>query len=482
MGQLCAKPALSSVDVTVNDVDLLPEQPPETPSAGGAPGTSDSPRRTSHSISSGKADGSHFRVKSVVYIIGDLPWLLKDLAVKTSDFAGLTEGAEVPPNPVDGPSIAVVSAQVLKERGFGFYVAISADVEGDGNFTYVARTATANPVNVLAPHFTLFSGLTGAGAVHWQEEVHLGAAALAWGPKTKLKFLVIEDHTYGHVGTHKDLALSICRLTDLRSSGGIHDLLLEDESGYPVLAGAGTARSPLAPAFLSVRFSEAEVMRMTRRWSGFVADAAHPLAASDAESNSNIVVEPSSIEALGLSKRSSSSSLMASVLSTLSGSTVRRRPPHAARRRRPRRRATAARPALFTAAGPTRQTAGDAAAPPRARRLPAPRLHDDARHARRRPAVCRPRARAVQRVWLVGDDLHRGELPRVCGAKVRRHHQRRRAVPLLGRRHRGAHAGLARAEGDECADRGCAAPPAPRRAARALHRHPTARRSKGLLF
>ena len=331
MGQLCAKPALGSVDVTVNDVDLLPEQPPETPSAGGAPGTSDSPRRTSHSISSGKADGSHFRVKSVVYIIGDLPWLLKDLAVKTSDFAGLTEGAEVPPNPVDGPSIAVVSAQVLKERGFGFYVAISADVEGDGNFTYVARTATANPVNVLAPHFTLFSGLTGAGAVHWQEEVHLGAAALAWGPKTKLKFLVIEDHTYGHVGTHKDLALSICRLTDLRSSGGIHDLLLEDESGYPVLAGAGTARSPLAPAFLSVRFSEAEVMRMTRRWSGFVADAAHPLAASDAESNSNIVVEPSSIEALDLGKRSnSSSSLMASVLSTLSGSTVRRRPPHAA--------------------------------------------------------------------------------------------------------------------------------------------------------
>ena len=75
----------------------------------------------------------------------------------------------MPPNPVDGPSIAVVSAQVLKERGFGFYVAISADVEGDGNFTYVARTATANPVNVLAPHFTLFSGLTGAGAVHWQE-------------------------------------------------------------------------------------------------------------------------------------------------------------------------------------------------------------------------------------------------------------------------------------------------------------------------
>ena len=143
MGQLCAKPALSSVDVTVNDVDLLPEQPPETPSAGGAPGTSDSPRRTSHSLSSGKADGSHFRVKSVVYIIGDLPWLLKDLAVKTSDFAGLTEGAEVPPNPVDGPSIAVVSSQVLKERGFGFYVAISADVEGDGNFTYVARTATA---------------------------------------------------------------------------------------------------------------------------------------------------------------------------------------------------------------------------------------------------------------------------------------------------------------------------------------------------
>ena len=79
--------------------------------------------------------------------------------------------------------------------------------------------------------------------------MHLGAAALAWGPKTKLKFLVIEDHTYGHVGTHKDLALSICRLTDLRSSGGIHDLLLEDESGYPVLAGAGTARSPLAPAW-----------------------------------------------------------------------------------------------------------------------------------------------------------------------------------------------------------------------------------------
>ena len=78
---------------------------------------------------------------------GAMPWLLKDLAVKTSDFAGLTEGAEVPPNPVDGPSIAVVSAQVLKERGFGFYVAISADVEGDGNFTYVARTATANPVN-----------------------------------------------------------------------------------------------------------------------------------------------------------------------------------------------------------------------------------------------------------------------------------------------------------------------------------------------
>ena len=480
MGQLCAKPALSSVDVTVNDVDLLPEQPPETPSAGGAPGTSDSPRRTSHSISSGKADGSHFRVKSVVYIIGDLPWLLKDLAVKTSDFAGLTEGAEVPPNPVDGPSIAVVSAQVLKERGFGFYVAISADVEGDGNFTYVARTATANPVNVLAPHFTLFSGLTGAGAVHWQEEVHLGAAALAWGPKTKLKFLVIEDHTYGHVGTHKDLALSICRLTDLRSSGGIHDLLLEDESGYPVLAGAGTARSPLAPAFLSVRFSEAEVMRMTRRWSGFVADAAHPLAASDAESNSNIVVEPSSIEALDLGKRSnSSSSLMASVLSTLSGSTVRRRQPHAAR--------VAAQPPPALLSLPQPAQPGKPQETPLQHRVRGafPRhvfMMTRGTRGDVQPFVALARGLCNEFGWLVTicteasfrefvvqkcGDITNGAVQYLCsGGDTEVRTQGWLEQKVMSAQTEGAPRRRPRRP----------------RAARALHRHPTARRSKGLLF
>mmetsp|Transcript_9683 Transcript_9683/g.24083 ORF Transcript_9683/g.24083 Transcript_9683/m.24083 type:complete len:275 (+) Transcript_9683:1555-2379(+) len=67
--------------------------------------------------------------------------------------------------------------------------------------------------------------------------------------------------------------------------------------------------------------------------------------------------------------------------------------------------------------------------------VPTPRLPNDPWHPGRRPALRRPRARAVQRARLAGDHLHRGALEGVGARAVRRHHRGRGALPLLGRRH-----------------------------------------------